>query len=332
MDPLDGVSVFITVADCGSFSAAAEKLGCSKSTASEQVARLEHRIGARLLNRSPRAVTLTEAGRAYLCQIDDVLDRVRRAEKAALAEATEQRGPLRVSVPEPFASTHLAPMLPEFMESHPEVTLELQVTAEVSDLVASGYDLAIRLCPTNDPDVIVRRLGETRVIVAAAPSLFAGRPLPDSPEALLGLPWLVNSTYPERDQWTFRRNDDEFRVVLTPALVANSMSVLRQLVLAGRGAALLSEYALIDDFKAGRLIRLLPDWLVVDVPVLAVYADNRRISAKVREFVEFVAARLDPASLVEAPATPGNAKPLAVKPRSQNSRARASAASRKSVS
>lgn len=303
MDPLEGVTVFVTVAECGSFSAAAEKLGCAKSTVSSQVTRLERRIGARLLRRSTRSVSLTEAGRAYLCQIDSVLDRVRRAEQAAQAEAGEPRGPLRVSAPAPFAWTHLAPLLPEFMARHPQVTIELQVTTEVVDLVAAGFDLAIRLCPSSDPNAIVRRIGETRIIAVAAPSLVAERAMPTEPEDLRDWPALINAGYPSRERadWHWQRGDEERVVAARPALVANSVEVLHRLALGGCGVALIGEYAVCADLVDGRLVRLLPDWRLVDVPVLAVYPDNRQIAAKVRAFVDFIARRLQPESLMAQP-------------------------------
>jgi DNA-binding transcriptional LysR family regulator len=301
MDPLDGVTVFVTVAQCGGFSAAAEKLGCSKSTISAQITRLERRIGARLLRRSSRSVSLTDAGRAYLCQVDDVLDRVRQAEKAAQAEANEPRGLLRVSAPSPFAWTHLAPLLPEFMARHPDITIELQVTAEVVDLVTAGFDLAIRLCPTSDPNIIVRRLGGTRLVVAASPDLVRHCAIPRIPEDLMALPLLVNSLHPWRDEWRFRRGTTERLITVRPRLVADSLDVLHHLVRAGTGAALLSEYAIMADLDAGRLIRLLADWQVIDIPVLAVYPDNRHIAAKVRTFVAFLARRLEPGALMQMP-------------------------------
>lgn len=300
MDCFEGVSVFVKVAEYGSFSAAAEKLGLSKSTVSEQMTRLEKRIGARLLQRSTKAVTLTEAGRAYLCQIDDLLDRVQRAEKAAQAEATEPRGPLRISAPGPFAWTHLAPLLPEFMERHPDIKIELQVTTEVVDLVSSGFDLALRLCANNDPNAIMRQLGKTHMIVVAAPELLKRFRAPESPSDLQAWPCLINTTYPKPNTWTFRSGEREERASFSPALVANSIEVLHRLALAGSGAALIGEYAVIDDLRAGRLVRLLPDWDIGDIPVLAIYPDNRRISIKVRTFVDFLAQRLKQDTLVQA--------------------------------
>ncbi len=300
MDPLEGVTVLIAVAQAGSISAAAEKLGLSKSTVSAQMTKLERRIGVRLLHRTSRSASLTEAGRAYLCQIDDVLDRVRHAEKAAQSQANDLSGPLRISAPGPFAWTHLAPLLPEFMARHPDIKIELQVTAEVVDLIVAGFDLAIRLCPTSDPGTIVRRLGATRLVVVAAPSLLNGKTMPKGPENLTKWPCFVNSSYPEHDEWCFRKGKKERRITLKPCLIANSLDVLRRLALAGSGVAILSEYAVVDDLKTGRLIRLLQDWRVVDIPVLAVYPDNRQIAAKVRAFVDFVARRLAPASLMES--------------------------------
>lgn len=296
VDPLDGVAIFVAVAECGSFSAAAEKLGCAKSTVSAGVTRLECRVGARLLRRSTKSVTLTEAGRAYLCRIDTVLDQVRQAEQAAQAEAREARGPLRVSVPAPFAATHLAPLLPEFLDRHPDIRVEMQVTTEVVDLVACGFDLAIRLCPTVTPDTVIRRLGVTRLVPVAAPSLLNARGMPMEPADLAGWPCLVNPGYParERDVWRLCRDDAEQTVALKPVLVANDVTVLHRLARDGCGATLIGEYVVAADLADGALVRLLPDWQVVDIPVLAIYPDNRLIAAKVRAFVDYLARRLDP--------------------------------------
>lgn len=325
MDPLDGVAVFFTVAQCGSFSAAAAKLGCTKSTVSEQITRLERRIGARLVQRSSRAVSLTEAGRAYLCRLDDVLDRVKQAERAAQAEVKEARGPLRISAPDPFAWTHLAPLLPDFLALHPEISIELHVTAEVVDLIAEGFDLAIRLCPTEDPTRIVRRIGRTRLVVAAAPALLQGRALPQVPEDLSALPCLVNSTHPWRKGWRFRQGEESRVVALEPRLIVNNHETLRRLVLAGGGIAALSEYAVTEDLKAGRVVRLLPDWSIVDIPVLAVYPDNRQIAAKVKAFVAFVARRLEPETLMAHLDTPAPRTPFPAKARQSTASARGAA-------
>jgi DNA-binding transcriptional LysR family regulator len=292
MDPLDGITVFVTVVRCGSFSAAAEVLGCAKSTVSSQVTRLERRIGARLLRRSTRSVSLTEAGRAYLCQIDDLMDRVREAEKAARAEATEPRGVLRVSAPAPFAAMHLAPLLPEFMARHPEIRIDLHVTAEVVDLVADGFDLAIRLCPKNDPSMIIRRLGGSRIIAVAAPTLLSGIRPPQQPEDLAGLPVIANAAYPHPDLWRLIRGSEERAVPVEPIVITNCPEVLHRLAYAGTGMALFCECHVVEDLRTGRLVRLLPEWQVVEVPVLAVYPDNRQIAAKVRAFVDFLAQRL----------------------------------------
>jgi DNA-binding transcriptional LysR family regulator len=183
----------------------------------------------------------------------------------------------------------------------------LHVTAEVVDLVAEGFDLAIRLCPTEDPSRIVRRIGGTRLVVAAAPALLQGRELPQAPEDLVAFPCLVNSTHPWRKGWRFRQGEQSRVVALEPRLVANNHETLRRLVLAGGGIAALSEYALTEDLKAGRIVRLLPKWSVVDIPVLAVYPDNRKIAVKVKAFVDFVARRLEPETLMahsDAPAPP----------------------------
>lgn len=293
MDPLDGVTVFLTVVRCGSFSAAAEALGCSKSTVSDAVRRLERRIDARLLHRSTRSVSLTEAGRAYLSEIDDLLDRVREAERAARAEASEPRGVLRLSAPSAFAARHLAPLLPEFLQRHPEVRIDLHATAEVVDLVAGGFDLAIRLCPRSEPSMIVRRLGGTRIVALAAPSLLSGR-LPREPEELTGWPAVANAVYPDQEVWLLERGAERRSVQVAPRVTTACPETLHGLARAGVGIGQFGLYQVADDLRAGRLVRLCPDWSVVDVPVLAVYPDNRQIAAKVRAFVDFLARRLPP--------------------------------------
>lgn len=309
MDPLDGVTVFIAVSRTGSFSAAAETLGCSKSTVSAQVTRLEKRIGARLLRRSTRSVSLTEAGRAYLCQIDDLVDRVRDAEKAARAEATEPRGVLRLSAPAPFAGMHLAPLLPEFMARHPEVRIDLHVAAEVVDLVADGFDVALRLCTGNDPSMIIRQLGVTRAIVVAAPALLADRAAPVRPQDLADLPIIDNAAYPSRGALRLRCGDEERVAPVRPLLVTNCPEVLLGMVRAGAGLGLFCECHVSEDLRTGRLVRLLPDWLVAEVPLLAVYPDNRQIAAKVRSFIDFLARRLPAEFRAQDQARPTAASP-----------------------
>ena len=293
MDPLEGVATFIAVSRYGSFSAAAEHLNCSKSTISLQMTKLEQRVGARLMHRSTRAVTLTEAGRAYLSKLDDLMDRIQSAQRAAQAEATEPKGILRLSAPAPFASVHIAPLMPEFFEVHPDIRIELQVTPEVVDLVSGGFDLAIRLCPNNAPSLVVRRLGASRIILVASPDLFSARELPLHPSELTNVPVIVNASYPGRDVWRVEREGEEYYIAVDPVTVTNCTAVLHQLAHAGVGVAQISECNILEDLRQGRLVRVLPEWQVVEVPVLAVYPDNKHIAAKVRAFVDFLARRLD---------------------------------------
>jgi DNA-binding transcriptional LysR family regulator len=220
------------------------------------------------------------------------MDRVKRAEQAAQAEATEPRGSLRISAPAPYAWTHIAPLLPEFMERYPDVGLDLQVTSEIVDLVTSGFDLAIRLCTNNDPNSIVRRVGSTVIIIAAARELIERLGLPKEPEDMAGWPGLVYSPHGEAGQWKLRRGADLRRVSYRPCFVSNSINLTVQVALAGAGAAQIGEYAVSDELKDGRLIRLLPDWQVADVPVLIVFPHNRHISAKAKVFSDFLAKKL----------------------------------------
>jgi DNA-binding transcriptional LysR family regulator len=187
------------------------------------------------------------------------------------------------------------------------VEIDLQVTAEVVDLVADGFDLAIRLCPKNDESMIIRRLGSSRIIAVAAPGFFAERPLPEAPEDLRDLPVIANAAYPSRATWTLEGSAGTRSVTVKPVLVTSCPEVLHRAVLAGLGIGQFCECNVIDDLRAGRLLHLLRDWKVTDIPVLAVYPDNRQIAAKVRSFVDFLARRLTPALSPEAlPTTRGS--------------------------
>ena len=146
----------------------------------------------------------------------------------------------------------------------------------------------------------MRQLGKTHMIVVAAPDLLKKFQVPKTPSDLQFWPCLINTTYPKPSTWTFRSGEREERANLSPTLVANSIEVLHRLALAGSGAALVGEYAVADDLRTGRLVRLLPDWDIGDIPVLAIYPDNRRISTKVRTFVDFLAQRLKQETLMQA--------------------------------
>lgn len=299
MDSLDGIATFVAVVRAGSFALAAETLGSAKSTVSETVTRLERRVGARLMRRSARGVSLTEAGRTYLRLIDDILDRAAAAEQAARAESSEARGTLRVSAPAPFAARHVAPLLPGFLQRYPEIRGDLQVTSEIVDLVVEGYDLALRLCKNNDPGMIIRRLGATRVIAVAAPGFLRARGNPTEPAALQGWPVVATGVYPDRAVWHLQRGEERTAVPVSPLMVSTCQETVIALALSGSVAVQVAECNVLAELAAGRLVQVPPGWCVAPIEVLAVYPDNRLVAAKVRAFVDHLARGL-PAEITAA--------------------------------
>lgn len=292
MDSLDGIATFVAVVRAGSFSQAAEKLGSAKSTISETVTRLERRVGARLLRRSARGISLTEAGRTYLRLIDDILDRASAAEMAARSESSEARGTLRISAPAPFAARHVAPLLPGFLSRHPDIRIDLQVTSEIVDLVVDGFDLALRLCKNNDPNMIIRRLGASRIIAVAAPEFLRDHGNPVEPAGLEGWPVVATGAYPDRAVWHLERGAERVAVPVRPLMVSTCQETTIALALSGSVAVQVAECNVLAELASGRLLRVPSGWSVVEIEILAVYPDNRQIAAKVRAFVDHLARKL----------------------------------------
>ncbi|WP_207480008.1 LysR family transcriptional regulator [Arenibaculum pallidiluteum] len=292
LDPLAGVAVFLHLSELLSFSATAERLGLSRATVSTQVADLERRLGVRLLQRSTRRVTLTEAGQAYRDGLAGLLDQVRDAERLAASFQTEAVGRIRVTAPVEFGHRFLVPALPDFLATRPGLVVELDLSNRPADLIATGFDLAIRGTIDVDPNLIVRRLGTSPVHLAAAPTYLAARGMPDRPEELEAHDCLHFAGLRWGRSWLLCRDGAEHRQPIRPKIEINDGEALRQAALGGLGITLLPAFLIGDDLRAGRLRPVLADWTVPPVPVNAVYPANRAIAAKVRAFVGFFAARL----------------------------------------
>lgn len=292
LDPLAGVTTFLHLADLLSFSATAERLGLSRATVSAQVSDLERRLGVRLLQRSTRRVALTEAGRAYRDGLAGVLAQAGVAEQLAASYQTEAVGRLRVSAPMEFGHRYLVPALPEFLQSRPGLSVELDLSNRPVDLIAEGYDLAIRSTIEVGDNLVVRRLGMSPVHLAASPGYLAAKGEPAGPADLSDHDCLHFAGLRWGRAWVLSRDGAEIRQPIRPRVEINDGEALRIAALRGLGVTLLPGFLIGDDLRSGRLRRVLPDWSVPAVPVNAIYPANRNIAAKVRAFVGFFAARL----------------------------------------
>jgi DNA-binding transcriptional LysR family regulator len=292
MDPLDGIATFARVVEVGSFSAAARRLRISKSAASAHIQRLEERLGVRLLHRTTRRISLTEAGAAYYRHCARIVVEAESAEQAARALQREPRGMLSISAPDTFGPMHVAPAIPGFLGRFPGLAIDISLSPRHVDLVQEGLDLAIRIGTLKDSPLVVRRLAPSRFVLCAAPAYLKMRGVPRVADDLLRHACFGVSVMPWGDEWHLVSAKGEYRIAAGGVLRSNSADILRTAALSGLGIALLPSWAVGDDLRAGALKRILPGWEPLPSAVYAVYPSNRLMSAKVRAFVDHLARRI----------------------------------------
>jgi DNA-binding transcriptional LysR family regulator len=296
MDRMTSMATFVKVVESGGFSAAARALGISPSMVTTHVRALEERLAVRLLNRSTRKVSLTEAGHAYYERCLQILTDVEEAERIAEALQSTPRGTLRlntsVAIP-PF----LAPVIAEFASLYPEVSVNLAMTDRMVDLVEEGFDLAVRNMSVPDSSLIARCVATYRFVVCGSPGYLAARGVPREPADLVHHNCLIYSHSAWGNEWHFAGPAGQQSVAVVGNLQANSDNALRLAAVHGQGLALAPSFLLIDEIKSGRLVPVLTEFLQSDHAVNAIYPHRRHLSAKVRSFIDLLARRFrdDPA-------------------------------------
>lgn len=289
-DRLGPIAAFVRVVERGSFTAAARDLARSTSQVSRQVSALEERLGARLLHRSTRAVSPTEAGEAFYSRCARLLADLDEAEEAVAHLQAAPRGTLRLSVPMSFGVRYLAPLISSFLARYPEVRVEANFSDRRVDLVEEGFDLAVRIGALDDSSLVARRLAPYARLVVASPELVAAFGEPEHPSALAELPGLLFTYQQTGASWAFQGPDGAVSVRLSGRLSANSGEALLEAARAGLGVALLPDFLVADDLATGRLVRLLRGWVEQGHAIWAVYPHNRHLAPKVRLFVDHLAA------------------------------------------
>lgn len=285
LDHLAAMAVFAKVVETKSFTAAARELNLSKSAVSKQVSGLEDRLGARLLNRTTRRLALTEIGAAFYDRCSRLVAEAEEAELEVTRMSSEPRGELRVNVPFSFGLAHVAPILSGFVNAHPAVSLDLTLDDRFVDLIADGYDLAIRIGNLSDSSLIARKLATTQLLVVAAPDYWSRRGVPKTASDLNDHDCLLYSYQRVSNVWQFGGETVRIR----GRVQANSGDVLRQVAVAGHGIAILPSFIVWQDVLAGRLIPALRGSEPAPVGIYAVYPHSRHLSAKVRAFVDYLA-------------------------------------------
>lgn len=282
---------FARVVEANSFAVAARRLGVTTSVASKHVAKLEQSLGARLLQRSTRKLSLTEAGEAFYAHCARLIEELEASEQAIARTQDELRGTLRVSVPPSMMSMHIAPTLAEFRRRHPALELEFDLSNRVIDFSEEGYDMALRVTRRPAPELVARRLAPLTLCMVAAPDYLREHGTPKLPADLAGHECLLFSLDQDPNVWELRPPDggDVERVRVRGAFRSNVMEPMHKMALHGLGIAQLPSYMIGEDVRRGRLVQLMRGWISFDGgAIFAVWPAHGRDSRKVRLFVEFL--------------------------------------------
>jgi DNA-binding transcriptional LysR family regulator len=295
LDRLTSLEVFVKVASSGSLSAAARAMGLSQTMVTKHVAALEARLGVKLFHRTTRRLSITEAGRNYLDVSERILAEIEAADANVAADRVEPRGLLRLNAPMAFGTRQIAPLLAEFCALNPRLSIELGLNDRLVDLAEEGWDLAIRIGNLRNSSLIARRIAPCRVVVCAAPSYLKARGTPETVSSLAEhncLGYTLSQT--AVDRWVFGVRA-EVNVQVSGNLRANNGEALRTAAIAGQGIIYQPTFIVADELRAGTLVALNLDQPTVELGgIYAVFLPDRHPPAKVRAFVDFIAASFAP--------------------------------------
>lgn len=292
MDRFRAIESFAKVVELGSFARAAERLGMSTSAVSRQVSELEAHLDARLINRTTRRLSLTEAGQSFYERSVPLLADLEEAESSVRAAAILPKGTLKLTCGVSFGERFLAPVVGEFAALHPRLAFDLDLSDRAVDLVEEGFDLAIRIGSISQQGLVSRRLGWTQFVCCASPAYLAQHGTPQTPAELAAH---ENLSYTLASVPNVRRFDtpggEPYDLRITPRHRANNGGMLSALAAAGVGVIVEPDFIVAPEVRSGALVRLLPDYPLPRAPIAAAYPSRRHLSAKVRTFVDFLAGR-----------------------------------------
>lgn len=289
MDTLDCMKAFAAVAETGSFTEAARRLRLSRALVSKYVARLEDRLGARLLSRTTRTVSLTETGHAYRERCMTILDQLEQAEAVAASGQIEPHGMLRLSAPRTFGERHLVGAVADFIAAHPNIEMTIDFNDRFVNLIEEGYDVAVRIGRLADSSLIARRLTGVPIRIVASSAYLGAAGRPSRPEDLAGHECIIDTNLARDRRWTFADGDRRIDVAVGGRIATNSAEAVWNLALAGAGIARIPDFEIGPDIAEGRLVALLEDFSSPQIAAYAVYPQGRFVPAKTRAFVDHLA-------------------------------------------
>ena len=287
MDLIGVIPVFVAVVENGGFAAAARKLGVSKSAVSKRISQLEAGLGAQLLHRTTRKLSLTEAGERYLIHAAEALASAREAEDAVAQLQRTPHGRLQINTPMSFGRMHIVPLIPEFLNRYSGIEIDMVMDDLIVDLVEGGFDVAIRAGQMPDSALIARILAPSRNVLCAAPDYVEEHGQPAEPTDLLGHNCLHFAYFSDAHQWTFVGPDETVRIETSGNFQVNNSEALREALVGGCGIGRLPTFVAGPDIASGRLVRILEQYRMPSQTLYAVFPERRHLPAKVRVFLDF---------------------------------------------
>ena len=292
MDRIDAMRLFVRVAELGSFSAVAQQMGVARSVVTRQIAALESHLGAKLLARSTRRLSLTPGGAAYLEKCRVILNLIDVAETGLAEERQIPRGLIRLSLPLVYGLKYLAPLLLEFAGLYPEVELDMEFSDRRARLIEEGIDIAVRITTRLEPGDVVRLLGSGRMKVVASADYLARHGEPRHPEELIHHQCLGYTEAAGGQRWSFIVDGVPQAFPIRPRIRANNGEVLREAAIAGMGIIAQPDFIVAQALADGRLVPVLADWRLPPVGIHALYASRSHLAPKVRSFIDYLVERL----------------------------------------
>ena len=291
---LNGIVAFKQVADCGSFTQAATILNHSKSYISGEINKLENRLGVRLLNRTTRQISLTAEGEIYYRQCQNIITDALQVERQLSGQQLTPKGNLRVSCPVSFALAKIRPILSEYMNLYPQVIVELELNDQLVDVVADGYDLALRASgQLPDSSLVSRKLTSVEVVTIAAPCYLAQWGTPQSPEELVHHRTINFRSTVNQNVWQYQdQSGRQTTVKVDSHFITNSAEMELALCTAGQGIARVPKLVLTDELKKDSLVLLFDDFLPVSVDIFLIYPNRKYMPSKVRSFIDFLVSKM----------------------------------------
>ncbi|HVH36475.1 MAG TPA: LysR family transcriptional regulator [Tahibacter sp.] len=294
MDKLQAMQLFVRVVDSGSYTAAADQMEISRALASKLVQALEDQLGVRLLHRTTRKLSLTEAGERYYQRVSEILGSLNEAEALASELQADPRGRLRVSAPMSFAIHHLGAAVAEFQQRHPRIELELTLNDRQVDLVEEGFDMAVRIAKLADSSLVARRIAPCRMLLVASPDYLRRAGEPQHPQDLVAHNYLSYTLAARRDEIVLVNGAERETVNLNGSLRVNNGDVIASAAAAGLGFCVSPSFLVWQRLQRGELVELLPQWQIPEIAVHAVYPAGRTLPAKTRSFIDYLVERFGP--------------------------------------